>query len=150
MKSKLKTIKINKFSFIIVFCITYMLLLLIFLDFIGTPLINLQLSLIKTIFKSYFNYQGFEFIAHCSGIISVITYLSIIIALAIHKINVKLKDVILSIIVLLIYNILRLILILFISNYSMFFSEIAHFVSWFVLFIIILLLIRKQFNNICF
>ncbi len=150
MKSKLKTIKIKKFSFIMVFCITYLLLLLMFLDFIGTPLINLQLSLIKTIFKSYFNYQAFEFIAYCSGIISVITYLSIIIALATHKINIKFKDLILSIIILLIYNILRLILILFINNYSIFFSEIAHFVSWFVLFIIILLLIRKQCNNICF
>jgi exosortase/archaeosortase family protein len=150
MKSNQSKIKINKIKFIIIFLCIYFILLLLFLDLIGKPLINLQINIIKNLFGNLFKYNKFEFVNHCSGIISIITYLSIVLTLLINKIKIKYIDIVISTLILVIYNLLRLILILVISNYNFFLSEIIHFVSWFVLFIIILLLIKKYCKNIYF
>jgi exosortase/archaeosortase family protein len=139
--------KINKIQYILLFIIIYILLTLFFINSIGQPLINLQLSIIKSIFANLINYSNFIFVPHCSGILSIITYLSLIIPFLFYKVRFKVLSIIKNIAILLFYNFFRLITILLGSLINNKLPEILHIFSWFFLFFIIFYMIREDLKN---
>ncbi|MFH0905755.1 MAG: hypothetical protein V1824_00275 [archaeon] len=143
----------EKISFLIWFIVIYALLLIISISLISNHLMAIQENIIRyLLMNSKINYENYIFTSYCSGIVSIATFLSIILALEIITIrkNIKKKDkarkiksIIIAIIILFLFNIIRLIIILLFGNISLGLSEIAHYLSWIVMGIVVLLLIRN-------
>jgi exosortase/archaeosortase family protein len=139
-------IKNKKIRFIFFFILSFIVFLIVGLMFIGLPLITLKLKLLETIFKNNISSQ-LVFVAHCSGIVSLATYFSVVIGFLSIKIKTAFKKIVRNVIVLLTYNILRLIIIIYLAEKNIFFAEVAHTVSWFVVLGILLLIVLKDYNN---
>jgi exosortase/archaeosortase family protein len=133
---------INKrLRFVFYFMVFYFVFLFFGLSFIGPFLINIQYKLIELLFKENISSQ-LVFVSHCSGVVSLATYLAIVASFSFLKIKTSFKKIIFSCVVLLFYNVLRLLLIVYLATISLFYAEVAHVVSWFIVFIIIILLIK--------
>ena len=135
----------DKITFIISFLIIYSLLLWLALKFLAHPLLELQVNLIKSLFGSFFNYSGFLFVNECSGVVSIITYLSIILALTTIRLKEYLsRKVFFYSISLLFINFLRLIIVLLSGKISLGFARAIHILFWFVMGGIILLFVLRS------
>jgi len=137
----------KQIKFILYFSIIFIGLMIIGLKTIAQPLINLQVNIIKQLFGVYFNYQSFVFVVECSGWISISAFIAVILALSTIKIKINYNRATIYTLLLLIINLIRLIVILFLEKTSIVLAEIAHIVLWFVMVVIIILLIIKSIKK---
>lgn len=131
--------------FIVSFIVIYSLLLFVNLRYFANHLILMQVNLIKNLFGGVFNYNSFVFVAECSGVVSISTYLSTILALLVTKVKGYFNfKILLFTASLLVINFLRLIVVLLSEKVSFGFAKFTHIFFWFVMGGVIIIFILKS------
>ncbi len=136
----------EKIKFVLYFVVYYFVLLVFGLYVVGPFLMDLQYRLLDLIFKDIST--QLVFVAHCSGIISIVTYLSVVLALLTINKRVIFKKIVTSVLLLLLYNLFRLSVIVWVAKKSIEQANTTHVVSWFLVFGLLILLILKDFKKI--
>ncbi len=139
--------KNKKLNFVISFIIFYIVFLYVGLSFIGPFIINLKYKLIEILFKETISSQ-LLFVSHCSGVISVATYFAIVVGFLSVKEKTSFKNMLISTLILITYNLLRLIIIVYAATKSITLADTIHTISWFVVFGILILLVFKDYKKI--
>ena len=139
--------RMEKIKFIGWFIVFYAILLTIGLKLIGNTLIRLDISIIKSIFGNIINYNSFIFVSECSGVVGVSAYLSIVLALVVVKYKIDWRWVIGSIVLLSIWNIIRISIVLYSEKASFQLASFLHVTLWFVTGVIIVLLAIKSLKK---
>lgn len=130
----------EKIRFIVAFFISYFLFLAISVFVFGNFLVGLEEQIIYFLLKDTVNYQAFDFVVYCSGIVSVSAYLGVVVALRTIKEKIDLKLVVASVIILFLLNILRIMVVMLSESWGL--HEPLHVISWFVLLFVIVWLIK--------
>lgn len=139
-------IKNKKIRFVVYFTLSFTVFLFLGLLFIGLPLISLKLKLLEIIFKNNISPQ-LAFVAHCSGVVSLATYFAMVVGFLSVKIKTSLRKIIRNTVILIKYNILRLIIIVYAAQKSILLADVIHTVSWFVVLGILLLMVIKDYKD---
>lgn len=134
--------KKQKIKFIVVFIVIYALLLLIGVFVFGNVLVGLEKKIIHFLLGNSVNYEAFEFVVYCSGIVSVSAYLGVIAGFLAIKQKVKSKMVWVGVILLFLINILRIMLVMLSEKVG--WHHTTHVMSWFLMVFVILWLIKKS------
>ncbi|HPV66100.1 MAG TPA: hypothetical protein PK655_01455 [archaeon] len=134
--------KKQKIKFIVVFIVIYALLLLIGVFVFGNVLVGLEEKIIHLLLGNSVNYEAFEFVVYCSGIVSVSAYLGVISGFLAIKQKVKSKMVWVGVILLFLINILRIMLVMLSERAG--WHHTTHVMSWFLMVFVILWLIKKS------
>ncbi len=134
--------KKQKIKFIVVFIVIYALLLLIGVFVFGNVLVGLEEKIIHFLLGNSVNYEAFEFVVYCSGIVSVSAYLGVISGFLAIKQKVKSKMVWVGVILLFLINILRIMLVMLSEKVG--WHHTTHVMSWFLMVFVILWLIKKS------
>jgi len=135
----------DKLIFIISFVITYYLLLLLGVYVFGNFLVRIEEQLIHLVLRNSVNYQAFDFVVYCSGIVSISAYLGVVIGFWIVNVKPKLKLVLASAVVLLLVNILRIIAVMLSEKIGV--EELLHVASWFLMGALIIWLIKISYKK---
>ena len=130
----------EKIRFIVTFFISYFLFLAISVFVFGNFLVGLEEQIIYFLLKDTVNYQAFDFVVYCSGIVSVSAYLGVVVALRTIKEKIDLKLVVASVIILFLLNILRIMVVMLSESWGL--HEPLHVISWFVMLFVIVWLIK--------
>jgi len=139
--------RLEKIKFIIWFVIIYSVLLLIGLKWFGNALIKLDTLVIKQVLGNIINYNSFIFVPECSGVVAIYAYLAIVLGLIIVKYKVDWKWIINSVILLGIWNIIRIIIVVLSEKISFSLAQVLHVTFWFITGIIIVLLAIKSLKK---
>lgn len=134
--------KKQKIKFIVVFIVIYALLLLIGVFVFGNALVGLEEKIIHFLLGNSVNYEAFEFVVYCSGIVSVSAYLGVISGFLAIKQKVKSKMVWVGVILLFLINILRIMLVMLSEKVG--WHHTTHVMSWFLMVLVILWQIKKS------
>lgn len=132
--------KKQKIKFILVFAIAYALLLLLGVFVFGSLLVGLEEKLVHLLLGNYVNYQVFDFVVYCSGIVSVSAYLGVIVGFWVIKQKTNYKVVLVSIILLFVINLLRIIVVMLSEKIG--WHQSVHVMSWFFMALVIVWLIK--------
>lgn len=130
----------ERIRFIVAFFISYFLFLAISVFVFGNFLVGLEEQIIYFLLKDTVNYQAFDFVVYCSGIVSVSAYLGVVVALRTIKEKIDLKLVVASVIILFLLNILRIMVVMLSESWEL--HEPLHVISWFVMLFVIVWLIK--------
>ncbi|HRS42262.1 MAG TPA: hypothetical protein P5530_00050 [Candidatus Diapherotrites archaeon] len=134
--------KKQKIKFIVVFIVIYALLLLIGVFVFGNALVGLEEKIIHFLLGNSVNYEAFEFVVYCSGIVSVSAYLGVIAGFLAIKQRVDCKMVWAGVILLFLINILRIMLVMLSEKVG--WHHTTHVMSWFLMVLVILWQIKKS------
>lgn len=130
----------EKIRFIVAFFISYFLFLAIGVFVFGNFLVGLEEQIIYFLLKDSVNYQAFDFVVYCSGIVSVSAYLGVVVALRTIKEKISLKQVVASVIILFLLNLLRIMLVMLSEKIRL--HNPLHVVSWFVMLFVVVWLVK--------
>ncbi len=130
----------EKIIFIVGFIIAYALLLLLGVYVFGNILVGIEESLIKLVLRDIVNYNNFEFVIYCSGIVSISTYLAVIAGFLAITIKPEAKVVVASVILLWLVNLIRIIVVMLADNIGI--ANIVHVFSWFFTAAIVVWLVK--------
>ncbi len=136
----------NKQKFVIGFIISYCLLLLFGLYVVGPSLMSMQYLLLETVFKKI--PSSLVFVSHCSGVVGIATYLAVVFSFLFVSIKTSYKKMLVSLGLLIAYNILRLFVIVYFAIINIKLAEIVHVFSWFLIFVLLILLVLKDYKEI--
>ncbi len=139
--------KLEKIKFIIWFVVIYSVLLLVGLELFGNALINLDTWIIKQVLGNIINYNSFIFVPECSGVVAISAYLAIILGLIIVKYKIDWKWIIGSVVLLGVWNIIRIIIVVIAEKVSFSLAQVLHVTLWFITGIIIVLLAIKSLKK---
>lgn len=132
--------KKQKIQFLVVFIVAYALLLLIGIFVFGKMLVGVEEKIIRLLLGNSVNYEAFDFVVYCSGIVSVSAYLGVITGFLATKHKVNYKVVLASVLLLFFINLLRIMLVMLSEKIGWHHS--VHVISWFLMGIAILWLIK--------
>lgn len=132
--------KKDKMLFVISFAIFYALLLIIGIFVFGNFLVNIDETIIRFILRDFVNYEAFEFVVYCSGIVSISAYLGVIFGFLMIRIKPVLKVVLASTILLWSINILRIIIVMLSEKLG--WHQALHITSWFFMGAVVVWLIK--------
>jgi exosortase/archaeosortase family protein len=135
----------EKIRFILIFFVSYFLLLAIGVFIFGTFLVGLEEQIIYFLLGNTVNYEAFDFVVYCSGIVSVSAYLGVIIALRSIKQKIELKLTLACVIILFLVNLLRIMLVMLSEKIGL--HEPLHVISWFLMLFMILWLIKISYRK---
>jgi exosortase/archaeosortase family protein len=130
----------EKIRFILVFFISYFLFLAIGVFIFGNFLVGLEEKLIFWLLGNNVNYEAFDFVVYCSGIVSVSAYLGVIIALKTIKQKISNKAIAVSTIVLFLVNLLRIIVVMLSEKAGL--HQELHIISWFLMLFVVVWLVK--------
>lgn len=135
MNTKQKIKIILKFSFL------YFLMLFVLVFIFGNYLLGIEEKIIYFLLKENINYEAFEFVVYCSGVVSVSAYLAGVISLT-NKENLKerVKPVVVSVILLFMINLLRIIVVMLSEKLNL--QHTVHIISWFFMLFVVVYLIE--------
>ncbi|MEI8364507.1 MAG: hypothetical protein WCF78_03555 [archaeon] len=139
--------KLEKIKFIIWFVVIYSILLLVGLELFGNALIKLDTWIIKQVLGNIINYNSFIFVPECSGVVAISAYLAIILGLIIVKYKIDWKWIIGSVVLLGVWNIIRIIIVVIAEKVSFSLAQVLHVTLWFITGIIIVLLAIKSLKK---
>ncbi len=139
--------RLEKIKFVIWFVVLYSVLLTIGLKLIGKMLIKIDVWIIERVLGNIINYNSFVFVPECSGVVAISAYLAIVIALMITKYRLNWKCIIGSMIILGIWNLIRIIIVVYSEKISFSLAKVLHVVFWFITGIIIMLLAIKSLKK---
>lgn len=135
----------EKIRFILIFFVSYFLLLAIGVFIFGNFLVGLEEQIIYFLLGNTVNYEAFDFVVYCSGIVSVSAYLGVIIALRSIKQKIELKLTLACVIILFLVNSLRIMLVMLSEKIGL--HEPLHVISWFLMLFMILWLIKISYRK---
>ncbi len=130
----------EKIRFIVAFFISYFLFLAIGVFVFGNFLVGLEEQIIYFLLKDSVNYQAFDFVVYCSGIVSVSAYLGVVVALRTIKEKISLKQVVASVIILFLLNLLRIMLVMLSEKIRL--HNPLHVASWFLMLFVVVWLVK--------
>ena len=135
----------EKIRFILVFFVSYFLFLAIGVFIFGNFLIGLEEKLIFWFLGNGVNYNAFDFVVYCSGIVSISAYLGVVAAL--KTINQKMsgKVVVTSVFVLFLINLLRIMLVMLSERIGI--HQELHIISWFLMLFVVVWLIKISYRK---
>jgi exosortase/archaeosortase family protein len=108
----------------------------------GNALVGLEEKIIHFLLGNSVNYEAFEFVVYCSGIVSVSAYLGVIAGFLAIKQRVDCKMVWAGVILLFLINILRIMLVMLSEKVG--WHHTTHVMSWFLMVLVILWQIKKS------
>jgi exosortase/archaeosortase family protein len=123
--------KKDKIIFVISFAVFYSLLLILGILVFGNLLLGIEEKIIYLLLGNSVNYNAFDFVVYCSGIVSIAAYLGVIFGFLVVRIKPVLKVVIASIILLWVINLLRIIIVLLSEKIGL--ERSTHVLSWFLM-----------------
>lgn len=132
--------KKQKIKFILVFAAAYALLLLLGVFVFGSLLVGIEEKIIHLLLGSSVNYQAFDFVVYCSGIVSVSAYLGVIAGFLALKQKTNYKVVLASVLLLFLINLLRIMLVMLSEKIG--WHQGVHMMSWFLMALVIVWLIK--------
>lgn len=135
----------EKIRFILVFFVSYFLLLAIGVFIFGNLLIGLEEQIIYVLLKDAVNYEAFDFVVYCSGIVSISAYLGVVVALKAIKQKLSWTPILLSIIVLFLVNLLRIIVVMLSEKVG--WHQQMHILSWFLMLFVVVWLVKITFQK---
>ncbi|MFA5745314.1 MAG: hypothetical protein WCX82_00745 [archaeon] len=135
----------EKIIFIVSFVVAYALLLLLGVYVFGNFLVSGEEKIVHLILQNSVNYQAFDFVVYCSGIVSISAYLGVVIGFWVVTVKPKLKLVLASVIVLLLVNLLRIIAVMLSEKIGI--EEPLHVFSWFLMGAVIVWLIKISYKK---
>ena len=130
----------EKIRFILVFFVSYFLLLAIGVFIFGNFLVGLEEQIIFWLLGNGVNYEAFDFVVYCSGIVSISAYLGVVVALKAIKQKTPLKLVVASVIILFLLNLLRIMLVMLSEKIGL--HNPLHVASWFLMLFAIVWLVK--------
>lgn len=130
----------QKIRFIFIFAATYALLLLLGIFVFGNILIAIEEKTIHLILGNFVNYQAFDFVVYCSGIVSIAAYLGVIVGFLAIKQKLNKRLVWISVILLYLINLLRIIIVMLSEKIGL--HKELHVFSWFLMALVIVWLIK--------
>jgi len=130
----------EKIKFILVFFISYFLLLAIGVFVFGNFLVGIEKQIIFWLLENNVNYEAFDFVVYCSGIVSISAYLGIVIALGVIKQKQSWKAIVLCVIVLFLVNLLRIIVVMLSEKVG--WHHALHIIFWFLMLFVVVGLIK--------
>lgn len=130
----------EKIRFIVAFFISYFLFLAIGVFVFGNFLVGLEEQIIYFLLKDSVNYQAFDFVVYCSGIVSISAYLGVVVALRTIKEKISLKLVVASVIILFLLNLLRIMLVMLSEKIRL--HNPLHVASWFLMLFVVVWLVK--------
>jgi len=135
----------EKIRFILVFFVSYFLLLAIGVFIFGNFLVGLEEKIIFWLLQNRVNYEAFDFVVYCSGIVSISAYLGVVIALKTIKQKMSWTPILLSIIVLFLVNLLRIMVVMLSEKVG--WHQQTHIISWFLMLFVVVWLIKITFQK---
>ena len=130
----------EKIRFILVFFVSYFLLLAVGVFIFGNFLVGLEEKLIFWLLGNGVNYEAFDFVVYCSGIVSISAYLGVVVALKAIKQKQSWTPILLSIIVLFLVNLLRIMIVMLSEKGGL--HQQTHIISWFLMLFVVVWLVK--------